>query len=151
MKKLLSILLLIINQEVVAGWFGPSNYDECVLDGSKNKSQQQPNNEAVIQACYSRFPLPPEPQKPNPLSLNPEWIDIDIYIVQYELCMSAFERRYAENKRRLGQNAPIWAPNCGLPPPSRTYQPPDERDTDYMNEDMPDVPQDPCEINRRCG
>ena len=41
-----------------AGWFGPSNFEECILDGMKGISSNLAA-EAVARACRSKFPLPP--------------------------------------------------------------------------------------------
>lgn len=42
-----------------AGLFGPSNYDDCVLEGVKNAKTDAAVN-AVRSACYNKFPPPPE-------------------------------------------------------------------------------------------
>lgn len=39
----------------IAGWFGPSNYDECVLDGMKGVTSDVAARE-IKQACRRKFP-----------------------------------------------------------------------------------------------
>lgn len=43
-----------------AGLFGPSNFEDCVLDGVKNARSNQAAN-AIMMACRGKFPLSPTP------------------------------------------------------------------------------------------
>ncbi|UUZ76319.1 hypothetical protein LP414_00235 [Polaromonas sp. P1(28)-13] len=46
------------------GLFGPSNFEDCVLDGVKNAISNQAAN-AIMLACRGKFPLPPTPLPPT--------------------------------------------------------------------------------------
>lgn len=61
MKKWLIILLFPISSS--AGWFGPSTFEECLLDNMKGVT----SNDAALAiafACRSQFPLPKPPPAP---------------------------------------------------------------------------------------
>lgn len=56
-----------------AGLFGPSNYDECILDAMKGVT----NDKAAIsikQACYNKFP-------PKKVEVEPNWPDNEIALI----------------------------------------------------------------------
>jgi hypothetical protein len=44
------------NRSANAGWFGPSNYEECVLEKMKGQSRYMFN--AAMRACDDKFPCP---------------------------------------------------------------------------------------------
>jgi len=63
------------NTSATAGWFGPSNYDECVLN--KMKGQGPYMLPRAQQTCRDQFPLPPAP--PRPVRLNAKFIKYQLY------------------------------------------------------------------------
>lgn len=55
-KPLIFILIaFILSNSSFAGLFGPSNYEECVIDGVKNVKAEAAVN-AIRQACMKKFP-----------------------------------------------------------------------------------------------
>ncbi|MGE4441914.1 MAG: hypothetical protein AB7D27_10565 [Desulfomicrobium sp.] len=46
----------VVVNESYAGWFGPSNYDECILDNMKNVDSDAAAR-LVAQACRKKFPV----------------------------------------------------------------------------------------------
>ena len=60
-----SVALLLCNASA-AGWFGPSNYSECVIDGMKGVSSDVAAR-AVSNACAAKFPA----KKPELPAKNP--------------------------------------------------------------------------------
>lgn len=61
MKAISYIILLILVSPVStsAGFFGPSNYDECVLDNMKGVTSDQAAR-AIQAACRKKFPIEKE-------------------------------------------------------------------------------------------
>lgn len=55
-----------------AGLFGPSNYDECVLDGIKD-AKTETAAQMVARACRNKFPIKSEPTQQR------TWFDIGFY------------------------------------------------------------------------
>ena len=55
-----------------AGWFGPSNYDECVLDKMGDRLMSPLQVVAIQDACRNLFPPPRNP--PQPVLLNEQFI-----------------------------------------------------------------------------
>src|SRR5690242_16083174 len=45
----------VFSTEAASGWFGPSNYDECILDGMKGVTSDVAAK-AIIYACRNKFP-----------------------------------------------------------------------------------------------
>jgi hypothetical protein len=60
MKKI-TILLMTLCINAYGGIFGPSNYEECILDNMKGV-QSDMAARGVMQACRIKFPLPPSPE-----------------------------------------------------------------------------------------
>lgn len=58
--KYLASLILFCSLTCYAGIFGPSDYDECVLDGVK-AAQTQTAVASVHKACRNKFPKQPSP------------------------------------------------------------------------------------------
>jgi hypothetical protein len=58
-----------------AGWFGPSNYDECVLDKLNGQLFSTLQVIAIQNACRDLFP--PPPVAPAPILLNKDFIKWD--------------------------------------------------------------------------
>jgi hypothetical protein len=54
MRKLLIAAGLMISLPAYAGWFGPANYDECVLDTMKGQREYMMSS--AESACRTRFP-----------------------------------------------------------------------------------------------
>ncbi len=54
------VLTATINVPAWAGWFGPDNYEECILDSMKGVTSNAAAV-AIAQACRAKFPLPPPP------------------------------------------------------------------------------------------
>lgn len=50
------VLCLVVINSSYAGWFGPSNYDECILDGMKGVNSDVAAK-LVAQACRKKFPV----------------------------------------------------------------------------------------------
>jgi hypothetical protein len=65
-QKVLGFVMVLVSESTLAGWFGPSNYDECLLDNMKGVASNAAAV-AITQACRSKFPLPPPPP-PKPKS-----------------------------------------------------------------------------------
>jgi len=65
-QKVLGFVMVLVSESTLAGWFGPSNYDECLLDNMKGVASNTAAV-AIAQACRSKFPLPPPPP-PKPKS-----------------------------------------------------------------------------------
>ena len=64
MKQSLLIILLLVTQ-AQAGWFGPSNYDECVLDGMKGVESDLAAK-VIVAACRRQFPLKQKESQQTP-------------------------------------------------------------------------------------
>ena len=62
MQKVLGFAMMLVSGVTIAGWFGPSTYDECILDGMKGVASNTAAV-AIAQACRSKFPLPPPTPK----------------------------------------------------------------------------------------
>jgi hypothetical protein len=62
-----------VNTSATAGWFGPSNYNECVLDTMKGQNAYM--IEFAQAFCRKQLPLPPPPTSasppPRPTSASP--------------------------------------------------------------------------------
>lgn len=56
MRTLLIVAGLMISLPAYAGWFGPSNYEECVLN--KMKGQKADIEDTARDACRIKFPCP---------------------------------------------------------------------------------------------
>ena len=54
--KAILVMLLVAPHLAIAGWFGPDNYDECIVD--KMKGQEKSMMSRVVSACRSKFPQP---------------------------------------------------------------------------------------------
>jgi hypothetical protein len=61
------------NRSANAGWFGPSNYEECVLE--KMKGQSSYMLATAQNACRLKFP--PEPREPTEVSLDKRQIQFN--------------------------------------------------------------------------
>ena len=59
-KICISIILTIVCKSAISGWFGPSNYDECVIEGMKGVNGDIAAR-AIIKSCLNKFPPPPPP------------------------------------------------------------------------------------------
>lgn len=66
------LLTTLLSMNANAGLFGPSNYDECVLDGVKDAKTEMAAR-LVAQACRNKFPLKSEPTQQR------MWIDVGFY------------------------------------------------------------------------
>jgi len=56
MKRLILILLIALFPcNGVAGWLGPSNYDECILQNMKGVTSERAAT-AIVGACRRKFP-----------------------------------------------------------------------------------------------
>lgn len=55
-RKVVVFALVIAPTMAIAGLFGPSNFDECVLDGIK-EAKTDTAAQMVAQACRNKFPL----------------------------------------------------------------------------------------------
>ena len=62
-----ALLALLLCNASAAGWFGPSNYSECVIDGMKGVSSDVAAR-AVSNACAGKFPAK-QPEKKRETSL----------------------------------------------------------------------------------
>lgn len=58
----LVMMSIFLSNPACAGLFGPSNYDDCVLEGVKS-ARSDVAVYAVRAACYNKFPPPPELSK----------------------------------------------------------------------------------------
>ena len=58
-------LMVLLTGSAQAGWFGPSTYEECVLENMKGVSSNAAAL-AIADACRAKFPLPPSPPPPPP-------------------------------------------------------------------------------------
>jgi len=121
----------------IAGWFGPSNYDECVIDRSKG-IQTQTAQSAVIRSCNDDFPLPPLGKKPTPItSPTPTPEEVNQYNAQRNECLNAYQTRLAILERRVGHKIyDATPPDCGEeavmpppPPPKKTLWPQELKDS----------------------
>jgi hypothetical protein len=62
MRKLIVFILLALTNVAFAGLFGPSNYEECVLEEMKAiKSNSDAAANAVVSACSIKFPTKTDP------------------------------------------------------------------------------------------
>ena len=69
--KTLILAILMLNQiAAFAGLFGPSNMDDCVLEGMKGV-QSDVAAGAIYRACKQKFPPPKAPEKPMITSGKP--------------------------------------------------------------------------------
>lgn len=56
------VLLALIANPIHAGWFGPGNYDECVLENMKGVQSERAAREISF-ACRRQFPAKPKDEK----------------------------------------------------------------------------------------
>lgn len=56
MKKKIYAVFLLVPYVAMAGWFGPDNYEECVVE--KMKGQERTMRGMVQDACEAKFPRP---------------------------------------------------------------------------------------------
>lgn len=79
--KTLILSILMLNQiAAFAGLFGPSNMEDCVLEGMKGV-QSDAAAGAIYRACKQKFPPPKEPEKPEIQSGTPRlnvWDDREL-------------------------------------------------------------------------
>lgn len=68
-KSYVGVLLLLLSINASAGLFGPSNFDECVLDGVKD-AKTETAARLVAQACRNKFPLQTTPAYNEPVTNN---------------------------------------------------------------------------------
>jgi hypothetical protein len=69
-----SLWVICGTQSASAGWFGPSNYEECVLDKMRGEAAYMlPTAEA---ACREKFPAAPEP-------ILPQLVQFDHQLIKY--------------------------------------------------------------------
>jgi len=69
MKKIISILLTLLSVNSYGGIFGPSNYEECVLDGLKN-TKTESSVYLLRQTCQQKFQKDSEKKVINICSLT---------------------------------------------------------------------------------
>lgn len=112
--------------QAVAGWFGPSTYDECVIEKSKGILTVAAQS-AVLRACTAQFPPPPSGVKPPPLPNDPTDADIYTYKQSRDACLQASRVRETEIARRHAGGWPSPS-DCG----SKTPLPPSEKQR-YIN------------------
>jgi hypothetical protein len=67
------------NYNASAGWFGPSNYDECVLDKTSDRMLSNYQVFTIQEACRELFPL-------KPVQLKESLIDDSGKTIQYRNC-----------------------------------------------------------------
>lgn len=53
--KIIALIMMLIASPVQAGWFGPDNYDDCILDNVKPDMTKYAVI-AVRNACRGKFP-----------------------------------------------------------------------------------------------
>jgi hypothetical protein len=70
------VFLVSIDRRAQAGWFGPSNYDECVLQKMKGQAAYMYPNASA--ACREEFPAP-APIKDD----TPQTIQFDGQLIKY--------------------------------------------------------------------
>lgn len=61
MWRLMGLCFIFVTSSSSAGLFGPSDYDECVLDGLKN-AKSKDLAPAIYNACANKFPTKPSRQ-----------------------------------------------------------------------------------------
>lgn len=95
---ILKLALITFAGSASAGWFGPSNYEECILDNMKGVTSNAAAI-AIASACRSQFPEPPPPP-PTPEELakqkkrNEEcWRKYDKDVAEYERTKKLWEQR----------------------------------------------------------
>jgi len=60
-RTIIAVAALAFHSVAFAGWFGPSNYDECILENMKGVGDRAAAGQ-IIQACARKFPSPaPKP------------------------------------------------------------------------------------------
>jgi hypothetical protein len=70
-----------------AGWFGPSNYNECILDKIDKRFLSNLQVLDIEYACRHLFALDPDPPKPAPDPPKPE--QLDDKFIKYSNCADA--------------------------------------------------------------
>lgn len=111
-------LMILLTGSAQAGWFGPSTYQECVLENMKGVTSDLAAK-SIAWACHSQFPLPPISPSPKPLPANPTEAEIRNYEIQRAECIRSDQKREWEYKARGGSDAYYVKANCGDAPPSR--------------------------------
>jgi hypothetical protein len=75
-----------MNSSANAGWFGPSSYDECVVENMKGQAVYM--MPTVRNVCSEKFPSPPpKPPKPAVVRLNTS-------LIKYHLCSTETENEF---------------------------------------------------------
>jgi len=103
MKCELMLFGWLVAGPATAGWFGPSTYEECVLENIKGVSSNGAAL-AVRLACNKQFPLPPRAPEPQPLSADPSAAEKKTYETQLVACVRADEAREAAFLSRGGSS-----------------------------------------------
>jgi hypothetical protein len=62
-----TLIIFLCSGGAQAGWFGPSNFDECILDRIKG-TQSDLAARAIMRACRQQFPDKPAESTPIPQS-----------------------------------------------------------------------------------
>lgn len=70
MKRLFTVICLFIWMPIPAmgGWFGPSNYEECILENMKGVASDEAVR-AIKRACRAKFPHKPVKRQDVPVSV----------------------------------------------------------------------------------
>lgn len=60
MQKVLGFAMMLVSGATMAGWFGPSTYEECLLENLKGVASDVAAT-GIAKACRAKFPIPPPP------------------------------------------------------------------------------------------
>ena len=58
MQKVLGFAMMLVSGATMAGWFGPSTYEECLLENLKGVASDVAAT-GIAKACRAKFPVPP--------------------------------------------------------------------------------------------
>lgn len=120
MKSIVATACFLVADAAMAGWFGPSSYEDCVLENMKGVTSDTAAV-AISRACSAKFPAPPTPPTPQPPTptkeemerqrkLNEEcWRRFDEEMAKYERAKKSWGQRYFNG---------VYMPYPGMKPSS---------------------------------
>ncbi len=134
MKAWITLGLALASGGAVAGWFGPDNYEECVLENMKGVTSNTAAA-AIAKACDAKFPKPPPP----PLTAE----ELAKANEKYKQCLESADQLEAERNRK------IYAAEQKVSRKRREYQSADQNNLFVIMHELMDAEQELLEEKHR--